>query len=223
MVKNCRLLIITSSISCLASRILLWANICWSRVRLWRSRCSTSCTRSATRQVGNSWLDRMNSLFLVTNTQLYKRLCPSVRWFVVIESNSGETSVTVTFHACLCVWWGLVVGCPRPPVRNDIVTPCHSLEIQCTRVFTRNWVRPSPVRSLSLFLCRSFARSHSRALSVCLPACLTACLGHSLTRATRIASQDYPASIGCPKKKHVPSSVDLLSKKVQSKHERYGS
>ena len=84
-------------------------------------------------------------LFLVADTQLYKRLCPSVGPSIgpsvrpsvrplvrQHESKSGKASVLEAFRVCLSwkgswvgpwVWMG--VGCPCPPVRNDIVTPRH--------------------------------------------------------------------------------------------------
>ena len=75
-------------------------------------------------------------LFLVADTQLYKRLCPSVGPSVrrsvrpsvrEHESKNGKTSVLDTSCVCLSVvCWGWVgVGGPCPPVRNDIVTPRH--------------------------------------------------------------------------------------------------
>ena len=71
------------------------------------------------------------SVYLVADMQLYKRLCPFVgplvhllvRWFVVIELKSGETSVLNSLCVVVGVWMG--VGCPCPPARNDIVTPRH--------------------------------------------------------------------------------------------------
>ena len=71
------------------------------------------------------------SVDLVADMQLYKRLCPFVgplvhllvRWFVVIELKSGETSVLNSLCVVVGVWMG--VGCPCPPARNDIVTPRH--------------------------------------------------------------------------------------------------
>ena len=71
-------------------------------------------------------------IFLVADMQLYKRLCQSVGLSVglsgVIKFKSGKTSIFDTFCLCLIVggvkvWMG--VGCPCPPVRNDIVTPRH--------------------------------------------------------------------------------------------------
>ena len=52
---------------------------------------------------------------LVADTQLYKRLCPSVGPSVgpseaVIELKSGETSVLDTFCVCLSVGGGLGCG-----------------------------------------------------------------------------------------------------------------
>ena len=49
--------------------------------------------------------------FLVADTQLYKRLGPSVGLLVVIESKSGKTSVFDTFCVRLCV--GVEVRCGR--------------------------------------------------------------------------------------------------------------
>ena len=58
------------------------------------------------------------SLFLVADTQLYKKLCPSIRSSVrplvrlseaVIELKSGETSIFDTLCECLSVGGGL--GC----------------------------------------------------------------------------------------------------------------
>ena len=78
--------------------------------------------------------------FLVADTQLYKRLCPSVgpsvrwsvrplvrpsvRWWARVEKWENERFR----YSCECwggcwVWMG--VGCPCPPVRNDIGTPRH--------------------------------------------------------------------------------------------------
>ena len=58
------------------------------------------------------------SVFLVADTQLYKRLCPSVRPFVhpsvrKHESKSGKTSVLEAFCVCVCVGRGVgwSVGC----------------------------------------------------------------------------------------------------------------
>ena len=77
---------------------------------------------------------------LDVSSHLYMRLCPSVcplvrpsigplvRWSVTHESKSGKTSVLDIFLVCVLVgghgvWMG--VGCPCPPVRNDVVTPRH--------------------------------------------------------------------------------------------------
>ena len=54
-------------------------------------------------------------IFLVADTQLYKRLCPSVRHSIgpsvmVIELKSGKTSVFDTFCVCLSVGGGLGCG-----------------------------------------------------------------------------------------------------------------
>ena len=50
-----------------------------------------------------------SSPFLVADTQLYKRPCPSVRWSVRDhESKSGKTSVLEAFR--VCVWVGKGVG-----------------------------------------------------------------------------------------------------------------
>ena len=72
-------------------------------------------------------------LFLVGNTQFYKRLCPFVGLSVgpVVrqhESKSWKISVLEVGKGVGCwVWMG--VGCPCPPVRNDIVIPRHLLSI----------------------------------------------------------------------------------------------
>ena len=66
----------------------------------------------------NRFLAMVNLFFLVADTQLYKRLCPSVGPLVrpsvmVIESKSGKTSVLDTFCVCLCVegvWVGVWMG-----------------------------------------------------------------------------------------------------------------
>ena len=80
--------------------------------------------------------------FLVADTQLYKRLCPSVhpsvrpsvRWSVRhgdrVEQWKNER---FGYILCMFVCGGGVDGvgvrmgvrCPCPPVRNDIVTPRH--------------------------------------------------------------------------------------------------
>ena len=56
------------------------------------------------------------SAFLVADTQLYKRLCPSVRPSVgpleaVIELKSGEIGVLDTF--CICLSIGMGMGMDR--------------------------------------------------------------------------------------------------------------
>ena len=71
--------------------------------------------------------------YLFADTQLYKRLCPSVHLSilpsVVIELKSGKTGVLDSLCECLSVrleirlWLG--VGRPCPPVRNNIVTSRH--------------------------------------------------------------------------------------------------
>ena len=74
--------------------------------------------------------------FLVADTQFYKRLCPSVRWSVR-SGDRVEKWKNERFGYFLCmfvygvgfgVWIG--VGCPCPPVRNDIVTPRHLFHVQ---------------------------------------------------------------------------------------------
>ena len=77
------------------------------------------------------------------DTQLYKRLCPSVRPLVrpLVRHARVENAKTRIYDAavaivCVLVCWRgvggvfgvrLGVGCPYPPVRNDIVTPRHLL------------------------------------------------------------------------------------------------
>ena len=76
----------------------------------------------------------MDQLFLVADTQLYKRLCPSVHPSVrpSVGNDRVEKWKNKRFGYFLCmfvcgvgvgVWIG--VGCPCPPVRNDMVTPRH--------------------------------------------------------------------------------------------------
>jgi len=75
-----------------------------------------------------------SAIFLVADTQLYKRLCPSVRWSVgpSVGNDRVEKLKNKRFTYFLCVfvcvlgvgvWMG--VGRPCPPVRSDIVTPRH--------------------------------------------------------------------------------------------------
>ena len=76
-------------------------------------------------------------LFLVADTQLYKRLCPSIRRSVhpsvrVNESKSGQTSVLEAFCVCVCVvrWVGWGIGCGW-----GLAAPPHpSVTILCPRV-----------------------------------------------------------------------------------------
>ena len=73
--------------------------------------------------------------FLVADTQLYKRLCPPVRPLVSLLVRHGHRvekwgNERFRYFLCMfeCGWWFGVwmgVGCPCPPVRNDIVTPRH--------------------------------------------------------------------------------------------------
>ena len=70
-----------------------------------------------------------NHLFLVADTQLYKRLCPSVRPSVrpsvgpseVIELKNGEMSVLDTFCVCLSVGvgWGVDGGWMPLPTHSQ--------------------------------------------------------------------------------------------------------
>ena len=94
--------------------------------------------------------------FLVAKTQLYKMLgSPSVRWSVLRcvspsigplvckhKSKSGKTSVLDAFFMCVSgrghgVQIG--VGCPCPPVRNDIVTPCFIWLLIWSSLRTYQW------------------------------------------------------------------------------------
>ena len=77
--------------------------------------------------------------FLVADTQLYKRLCPSVGLSVgpsFRPSARVEKWENKRFRSFLCMclcwkagwvgrWVSMGVGCPCPPLRNDIVTPRH--------------------------------------------------------------------------------------------------
>ena len=100
-------------------------------------------------------------MFLVADTQFYKRLCPLVRRSVrpsIVRGSScrkvkKKTSGLDTFCVCLCVCgtevgvW-MVVGCPCPPVRNDIVTPRHLLIFNGIRsVFSGDSSSPGSHRS----------------------------------------------------------------------------
>ena len=85
--------------------------------------------------------------FFVADTQLYRRLCPSVRPSVhrsvgpsVRPSAWVEKCENECFRTLMCMflcweggWVGcrvwMRVGCPCPPVRNNIVTPCRLLLI----------------------------------------------------------------------------------------------
>ena len=87
--------------------------------------------------------------FLVADTQLYKRLCPSVRPSVgpsvrwSVRNDRVEKWKNERFGCFLCMFvcgvgvrvW-IWVGCPCPPVRNDIVTPRHlfrsSTDLTCS-------------------------------------------------------------------------------------------
>ena len=70
---------------------------------------------------------RKDSVFFVADTQLFMRLCPSVcrgdrvkKWK---NECFGYFSCMFVYGVGFGVWMG--VGCPCPPVRNDIVTPRH--------------------------------------------------------------------------------------------------
>ena len=82
-------------------------------------------------------------MFLVADTQLYKRLCPSVGPSVrrsvrlsVRPSARVEKWEKERFRSFLCMcqcwkgrwvgrWVWMGVGCPCPTIRNNIVTPRH--------------------------------------------------------------------------------------------------
>ena len=104
--------------------------------------------------------------FLVADTRLYKRLCPSVRpsvrrsvgWLVRnarVENarNAHFTMLQLSLNVCGCmlvcgkgVWARLGVGCPCPPVRNDIVTPASlvfELLVTCLMLLEINLHAPS--------------------------------------------------------------------------------
>ena len=71
--------------------------------------------------------------FLVADTQLYKRLCPSVRWSVHLGSSSwkvGKRAFKIRFGD------GMGCVCPCPPVRNDIVTSRHLLSL----IIRERWI-----------------------------------------------------------------------------------
>ena len=75
-------------------------------------------------------------LFLVADTQLYKRLCPSIHLLVrlLVRNDQVEKWKNERYRYFLCkfkcgvgvgVWMG--VGYPCPLIRNDIVNPHHLL------------------------------------------------------------------------------------------------
>ena len=79
-------------------------------------------------------------------TQLYKRLCPSVGPSVGPSVRHGDRVENERFRCFMCkfecwrwvgVWMG--VGCPCPPVRNDIVTPCHLFIVSRPEVHHRKF------------------------------------------------------------------------------------
>ena len=72
----------------------------------------------------------MQIIFLVADTQLYKRLCPSV------DPSVRPSMVKIWknecfryFCECLCVEVWMGIGSPFPPVRNDIMTLRHLLDL----------------------------------------------------------------------------------------------
>ena len=77
---------------------------------------------------------------LVADTQHYKRLCPSVR-LLVRSGDRVQKGGLDTFYVCLCMEVG--VGCPCPPIRNDIVTLRHLffLSSRCPRVVSGSRAR----------------------------------------------------------------------------------
>ena len=69
-------------------------------------------------------------IFLVAETQLCKRLCLSVGPSLSMSRKVGKILSFFLYVPVLVgrrVWTG--VGCPCPPVRNNIVTPHHLLYI----------------------------------------------------------------------------------------------
>ena len=91
--------------------------------------------------------------FLVVDTQLYKRLCPSVGPSVgpLVRGHWVEKWENKHFWYFLCLlvcwrWVGVWLGvrCPCPPVRNDIVTPRHLFFFLTSRRFFVYQI-PNPV------------------------------------------------------------------------------
>ena len=88
-------------------------------------------------------------MFLDASTQLYMRLCPSARQSVRRSVGSGDRvekwgNWRFRYYLCMFEYWGWVgvwmgVGCPCPPVHNDIVTPRHLFNL-----------RPSPLQHLQV-------------------------------------------------------------------------
>ena len=111
---------------------------------------------------------RFNAIFvhlsLVSDTQLYQRLFPSVRPSIRLSLRpSVRPSVRghrvemwenerIWYFLCMfeCwewVWVWMGVGCPCPPVRNDIVTPRHLLVISSLCHFKSFFVISSHFKS----------------------------------------------------------------------------
>ena len=74
-----------------------------------------------TSSLRTNWIE-LTAVFFDADTQLYTRLCPSVRPSVVIESKSGKTSVSSPFCECMYVgleYWGVDGGWTPLPTRSQ--------------------------------------------------------------------------------------------------------
>ena len=90
--------------------------------------------------------------FLVADTQLYKRLCPSVRRSVSpsigndrVKKWENERFSSSAWVLGIGVW--MEVGRPCPTVRNDFVTPRHLFPLcLCREIWSRNLFTNSSVK-----------------------------------------------------------------------------
>ena len=85
--------------------------------------CSVVCL------VDNNWCFLFD--FVDADTQLYKRICPSIRWSIHGDLVEKWKKTWIRYFLCMFVCWEvevwMEVGCPCRPVRNYIVSLCHLL------------------------------------------------------------------------------------------------
>ena len=125
--------------------------------------------------------------FLVADTQLYKTIVrpsvrPSVRHGHRVEKWENER---FRFFLCMfeCEGWVGVwigVGCPCPPVRNDIVTPCHLFFFFFSCLFSfallESWIFDFLIVFMSCVLTLSSGTNVCPQLPLCMYVCLYVCL-----------------------------------------------